>query len=88
MLEVGLQFKRTRVHIGFSGPPSVTVPWIYMKFTQTSIRYGSNIATYPVRTQLNRIRVSIRIFSKLGMPASSPNLTIVLDDYKVRDGRV
>lgn len=42
-------------------------------------------STYPVRTQLNSIRVSIRIFAELGMSTSSSNLAIVFDDYKVRN---
>lgn len=40
ILEFGPELMCTRVQIGFSGPPSVTVPWICMAFTQSLVSYG------------------------------------------------
>lgn len=47
-----------------------------------------SIATYPVCTQLHGVGVSIRVFPELGMSTSSSNFAVVLDDHKVRDGRI
>jgi hypothetical protein len=48
-----------------------------------SIYAASSKAAYPVRTQLNHIRIPILIFSKLLMSQSTSELISIFEDKKI-----
>jgi hypothetical protein len=44
--------------------------------------------SYPVRSQLNRIRLAIRILTKVGVSDTATEGIPILDDHKIVNGRI